>query len=352
MSHDYRMVQWNPFKKVFDVFLAIGVVAFLAVYALGSTMAQPAGNALTPIQLGIRMSGTAAFILLTLILCIGPLARLSVRFNPALYNRRHAGVLCFFLVCLHAALVILWYHGFSTVNPFISLLISNPRYESIQGFPFESLGLAAFFILFLLAATSHDFWNAILGPSVWKALHMGVYFAYVLVVGHIMLGAAQSARFDLYAWLVAGAALFVCGLHLLAAVRERARDSARPLEKDGWMNAGVAETIDTGRARILTPPKGERIAIFRDQERFFALSNVCRHQGGPLGEGRIVDGCVVCPWHGFQYQPHDGCSPPPFTEKVSTYQTRIFDGILYVHAQPFPPGTPVAPSIFVSKTSP
>ena len=32
-------------------------------------------------------------------------------------------------------------------------------------------------------------------------------------------------------------------------------------------------------------------------------------QGSP-GEGRIIDGFVTCPWHGFQYRPDDGASPP------------------------------------------
>jgi nitrite reductase/ring-hydroxylating ferredoxin subunit len=29
-------------------------------------------------------------------------------------------------------------------------------------------------------------------------------------------------------------------------------------------------------------------------------------QNGPLGEGRIVDGCITCPWHGYQYRPDTG----------------------------------------------
>jgi hypothetical protein len=59
--------------------------------------------------------------------------------------------------------VVLWYHGLSEVNSFVSLLVSNPRYDSPGGFPFESVGLAALLILFVMAATSHDFWNGVLG---------------------------------------------------------------------------------------------------------------------------------------------------------------------------------------------
>src|SRR5258708_32299800 len=44
------------------------------------------------------------------------------------------------------------------------------------------------------------------------------------------------------------------------------------------------------------PPDGERIAVFRDGAQIGALSNLCAHQHGPIGEGRIIDGCVTCPW--------------------------------------------------------
>ena len=33
--------------------------------------------------------------------------------------------------------------------------------------------------------------------------------------------------------------------------------------------------------------------------KIFALDNECPHDGGPLGEGELEDGKVVCPWHGY-----------------------------------------------------
>lgn len=346
MSHGYRMVQWTPFKKTFDLVLAAGVGVFLGAYVLAGTMAQPLGESMTPIQLLIRAFGAAAFGLLTLILMIGPLARLSPRFKPLLYNRRHMGVTCFLLGLIHAGLVLLWYHGFAEVNPLVSLLAENANYTNIRGFPFESLGLLALTALFILAATSHDFWNANLGPGLWKALHMLVYWAYALLVAHIMLGVVQSERGLAYPILAGVGGMLVAGLHLVVGWRERGRDlSAVEPRADGWIEVGPALAIADGCAKIITPPGAERIAVFRDGSRVFALSNVCQHQGGPLGEGRIIDGCVVCPWHGFQYRPEDGRSPAPFTEKVATYRTRIVAGIAYVHADPLPAGTEVAPSL-------
>lgn len=338
MSHGYKVVQWTPFKQRYDWALAFGVVVFLAAYIGAGLLGPPAQQAL-PIQLALRAFGAGAFALLTLILAIGPLARLSPRFLPLLYNRRHLGVTCFLLALVHAALVIVWYHGFSDANPFVSLLASNPRYASIQGFPFESLGLIALLILFVMAATSHDFWNTLLGPNMWKALHMLVYWAYGLVVAHIMLGAVQGEKSPVYAIVVGAGASLVAGLHLFTGAREAARDArVTALEADGWLRVGPPGDIADGRARIVTPPEGERIAVFRDGAMIYAISNVCRHQGGPLGEGRIIDGCVTCPWHGFQYRPHDGRAPAPFTEKVATYATRIEGGDIYVLPKPIVEG--------------
>lgn len=345
MAASFSMVGWNRFKRAYDLALGAGLVLFLALHVGAGLMAAPAGQHPSEIQLLMRATGAAAFSLLTVILCVGPLARLTPRALPLVYNRRHMGVACFFVALVHGALVLLWYHGFSEVNAFISLLTSNPRYESFGGFPFESLGLAALLILFVMAATSHDFWNAVLGPRLWKAVHMSVYAAYGLLVAHILLGAAMGSGGAAPAALAGGSALLVSGLHILAGRRAAARDAAVAAETEGWLDAGMADAIPDGRAVILVPPAGERIAVFREGAKVYAVANACRHQGGPLGEGRILDGCIVCPWHGFQYRPEDGCSPPPFSEKISTYRTRIVDGRVWVEPAPQMPGTALSPSL-------
>ena len=57
----------------------------------------------------IRAFGTCAFLMLTIILSIGPLARLDRRFLPLLYNRRHFGVLTFLVALLHASFMVDWF---------------------------------------------------------------------------------------------------------------------------------------------------------------------------------------------------------------------------------------------------
>lgn len=345
MAHEYKAVQWNRFKTRYDAVLLAGVAAYLCAFVVATHFAFAPGQSMTLIQVLIRAFGSCAFGLLTLILVIGPLARLSPRFLPLLYNRRHLGVACFLLAFVHVALAIFWYQGFSNVNPFVALLISNPRYDSIDGFPFESLGAVGFAILFVMAATSHDFWNANLGPGVWKALHMGVYAAYALLVAHIALGVIQYEKSPVYVAFLAAAIAGLGALHIYTGGRERKRDLTPDPLREGWIEVGPAREMPDNRARIVVPPQGERIAVFRYGNKISAVSNVCRHQGGPLGEGRIVDGCITCPWHGFQYLPDSGRSPPPFAEKIATYRTKIESGVVYVHKDSMAPGTAIEPSI-------
>ncbi|MCA9695848.1 MAG: hypothetical protein KC636_40095, partial [Myxococcales bacterium] len=52
-----------------------------------------------------------------------------------------------------------------------------------------------------------------------------------------------------------------------------------------------------------------------------------------------IDGCVTCPWHGWQYRPEDGASPPPFKEVVHTYPVRVVGGVVSVRPRPNPLAT-------------
>jgi nitrite reductase/ring-hydroxylating ferredoxin subunit len=221
----------------------------------------------------------------------------------------------------------------------------------VTAFPFEILGLLALLILFLMAATSHDFWQKNLSPSVWKGLHMLVYPAYALLVLHVALGALQSEQSPIYAVLAGIGVTTVAGLHLAIGFRERRRDLPRPaFEKSAvterWIDVGSVDEIPDCRAKVVAVEGRERVAVFRHGCRVSAVTNVCAHQRGPLGEGKIVDGCITCPWHGWQYLPENGQSPPPFQERIPTYRLRIVDRHILLNPEPLPPGTPVEPARF------
>jgi methionine sulfoxide reductase heme-binding subunit len=181
---------------------------------------------------------------------------------------------------------------------------------------------------------------------VWKSLHMLVYLAYALLVMHVALGVLQTERHPALAVLLGSGAVTIGVLHVLAAQRERSADQelAVPPDADGFVRVCRVGDIREKRARIVCIGF-ERIAIFKYDGKVSALSNVCQHQNGPLGEGKIVDGCVTCPWHGYQYRPESGASPPPFTEKVPTFRVRLIGDQVLVDPRPLPPGTEVEPAL-------
>jgi methionine sulfoxide reductase heme-binding subunit len=344
MSVGYKAVSWNRQKRVYDTILTTGVIVYLGIFLGFGRVFHPYATIET---LLIRAFASAAFLLLTIVLCVGPLCRLDYRFLPLLYNRRHLGVSTFLLGLVHGVVASIQFHSQGDTSPFLSILVSNQRFSSISQFPYQQLGLLALFILFVMAATSHDFWLRNLTAPAWKRIHMLVYAAYALLVAHVMLGALQSERNPLLVSLLVLSVPCVVGLHLAAAWKSWLIDCQKfKAERDGFVKACELASIKENRARIVCL-SGERIAIFRYEGKLSAVSNVCQHQNGPLGEGRIIDGCITCPWHGFQYQPDTGASPPPFTEKVPTFNVRLIQGEVYVHPRPNAPGTRVEPARIV-----
>jgi nitrite reductase/ring-hydroxylating ferredoxin subunit/DMSO/TMAO reductase YedYZ heme-binding membrane subunit len=345
MSAFYRAVNWNRQKFIYDGLLAGLLLSYLGLF-VGITLTRDPNATLETAS--IRALGSGALILLTITLAIGPLARLNSRFLPILYNRRHLGVTVCLLGLGHATFALIQFHSQGNVNPFVSVLTGSADVRKISVFPFEWLGLGALIILLFMAATSHDFWLATLSAPVWKALHMLVYVAFGLLVLHVAYGNLQVTTNPLPVFLLAGATALVFGLHLLTGWRERPLDrTEQPAIADGWVEVCGVNEIREHRARIAMVG-GERIAVFRYDGKVSCVSNVCQHQNGPLGEGKIVDGCITCPWHGYQYLPDSGQSPPPFTEKIPTFNVRIRDGRVLVHQSPNPPGTRVEPATIPS----
>ncbi|NNM88786.1 MAG: Rieske 2Fe-2S domain-containing protein [Phycisphaerae bacterium] len=341
MSIAYQAVQWNRQKRLYDLVLVGGVALYLLTFGAVTLLLFPL---VTAEILVMRAFGTAAFLLLNIILVIGPLCRLDSRFLPLLYNRRHAGVTCFLLALVHAVFVITTYHAGGDVNPFLSIFVSGHYHGTTGSLPFQVFGFMALMILFLMAATSHDFWLANLSAPVWKTLHMLVYGAYALLVLHVTFGALQGETSLRLTVAMAISLLTVLGLHFAAAQKERALDrEATPPTPAGFVDVGAVADIPENRARIACVA-GERVAIFKYNGRISVVSNVCQHQNGPLGEGKILNGCITCPWHGYQYLPETGASPPPFVEKIPTFNVRISHGRVLVDPQPNPAGTRAEPA--------
>ena len=345
MAANYRSIRWTRHKSIYDLAIGAGIALYVGTFvAVASATGSPAqGSDLEILTIGAL--GACAFFMLHLILAIGPLARLSPMFLPLLYNRRHFGVMFFLVALAHGTYATIWYHGGGVLNPLVSLFVSNPRYAAIGAFPFESLGAYALLIFFLMAATSHDFWLRNLSPIVWKSLHMLVYPAYGSVVLHVLLGAASGrGGSPLYVWTTVAGFALIATLHLAAGVVQFVRDKAcERLIAVGWLDVGPAIDIPENCARVVSVCGGDGIAVFRFSGKIAAVSNSCPHQMGPLGEGRVIGDCIVCPWHGRRFSPLSGRALLPLTEGVATYTVRLASGRIFVNPKANARGTCAEP---------
>lgn len=341
MSATYQPVLWNRQKRLYDLVMLGLIVLFLSVFISVSLVFF--GDIITTETLIIRATGSLAITMLHVILMIGPLARLNKRFLPLLYNRRHLGVTMFLVASVHGVFSLIQFHSMGNENVFVSLFTANTNYDGLAQFPFQTLGFFALLILFLMAATSHDFWLKNLSPKVWKALHMMVYVAYAFLIMHVMLGVIQMEKSSIVVILLGMGMLAIIALHLIAGYRQiQWGKLQQQLEKEGFVKVCHPSDIPDDRAKFVQI-KGEAIAIFKYNNQLSAVHNFCKHQNGPLSEGKVVDGCITCPWHGYQYLPHNGTSPPPFTEKVNTYHLKMWDGFIWVNPNPEPEGTAIEP---------
>ena len=336
MSASYVAVGWNRQKKIYDWILFGFCSLYLTLFIVGTAIFNPDYTFETVL---IRSTSTLALLLLHIILSIGPLSRINRSFLPLLYNRRHLGVTMFVVALVHGSFSILQFHSLGNVSPLVSVFTSNTHYGSLADFPFQALGFFALLIFLLMAVTSHDFWLHNLCPKIWKTLHMCVYVAYFLIIMHVMLGVIQLETNPVFVIIILVGAFTIIALHIYAGIKEVKMDNVKfDVKWEGFVMVCKLSDIEENRAKMFCVDK-ERIAIFKTAGKLFAVNNVCKHQNGPLGEGRVIDGCITCPWHGYQYLPNNGQSPPPFKEKVSTYDLKIENGDVWLNPAPYPEGT-------------
>jgi len=98
-----------------------------------------------------------------------------------------------------------------------------------------------------------------------------------------------------------------------------------------WHDLGPIEKLSDTPLRQVKVHRTAIALSYRDG-RFTAISGVCNHVGGPLGEGKIEGDYVVCPWHYWKFHHETGEGEPGYEEdRVPSYETKIEDGHLYVN---------------------
>jgi len=76
--------------------------------------------------------------------------------------------------------------------------------------------------------------------------------------------------------------------------------------------------------------KGRPLCVANVNGTIAVLDGVCPHEGGPLGEGIVEDGRVVCPWHAYAFDPRSGVSDQDPVVKVQVFHSKIEAGELVV----------------------
>lgn len=98
----------------------------------------------------------------------------------------------------------------------------------------------------------------------------------------------------------------------------------------GWTATLRAEEIAPGTAKVVEAG-GRRIAVCNTGEGYYAIDDLCTHDGGPLDQGRLDGREIECPRHGARFDVTTGralCLPA--VRPVRTYPVRVADGVVEI----------------------
>ncbi len=99
-----------------------------------------------------------------------------------------------------------------------------------------------------------------------------------------------------------------------------------------WIAVGAADSIASGDYAQLEIDS-VLVAVFNIHGTFYAIEDVCTHDGGELAGGALEDDVIICPRHGARFCLRTGAAlTPPAYEPVRTYPTRIVDGVVEVQS--------------------
>jgi nitrite reductase/ring-hydroxylating ferredoxin subunit/uncharacterized membrane protein len=174
-------------------------------------------------------------------------------------------------------------------------------------------------ILFMVAAAvtgAADYVDTDGSARVRASLHSALMVvALVLLV--ISLGIRASAPTDrtvpvvlsIVAFLIVAAGAYVGGDVVYVFANMVSRHAFRGAGGK-WLRLDTGDVVDLATLPEATPAKAKAgvndLVLVRIADTVHVLHAVCSHAGGPLTQGKFVDGCIECPWHGSRFRLADG----------------------------------------------
>ena len=102
---------------------------------------------------------------------------------------------------------------------------------------------------------------------------------------------------------------------------------------ENWVDIGAADELARTPLRSAKADTTDIALSFREGT-WGALSNACNHVGGPLGDGRLDQDYIVCPWHGWKFHRCTGLGEPGFeADQVPAFPVRVERGRVLVNVE-------------------
>jgi 3-phenylpropionate/trans-cinnamate dioxygenase ferredoxin component len=90
-----------------------------------------------------------------------------------------------------------------------------------------------------------------------------------------------------------------------------------------WVKVGEIGNLAPGQVKVIVP-RGERIALANVDGEYFAIDDVCTHDGGPLDQGEVIGNQIECPRHGARFDVRSGKAVTlPAIFPVKTYPVKV-----------------------------
>ena len=97
-----------------------------------------------------------------------------------------------------------------------------------------------------------------------------------------------------------------------------------------WMTVAHEGEIEPGRA-VVVEVAGRRLALCNVEGQYYCIDDVCTHDGGPLGEGELIEDQIECPRHGALFDVKTGRAVTlPAVLPVDTHEVRVESGEIKV----------------------
>ncbi len=116
-------------------------------------------------------------------------------------------------------------------------------------------------------------------------------------------------------------------------------------QPDGWLDVCALDEIADQRGRAIVV-RGTDVALLRDGDAVHALGGTCPHRGGPIADGQVIDGKVVCPLHLWDFDLATGISPFDPRDTLPRFEARVREGRVEIDASSVPRG-PGRPDVYL-----